>query len=124
MVGGGDVVVSEHPLLEGEEDSLLSVLPLLASGVLAKGLLLGVLDEVGGVAGEEWSIATASGATGVHLWDVTRGEGSTQVWVLRKEHRSYAIYTQCCHLLKLPKCRRMTCTAPPCLMHARYSLTT
>ena len=91
MLGGDEM--SELPMLQGKEDSLLSLPPLLASRVLAKGLLLGVLDEGGGVAGEEWSIS-ARDVTDVHLWDVMRGEGSTQVRVLGKKHRRPVIYTQ------------------------------
>lgn len=51
-VGGGDVTI-DHPVLEVGEDSSL---PLFASMVPAEAVLLGVLEEVGGVAGEEWSI--------------------------------------------------------------------
>ena len=51
-VDGGDVTI-DHPVLELWADSSL---PLLVSMVPAEAMLLGVLEEVGGVAGEEWSI--------------------------------------------------------------------
>ena len=51
-VGGGDVTI-DHPVLEAGADSSL---PLLVSTVPAEAMLLGVLEEMGGVAGEERSI--------------------------------------------------------------------
>ena len=51
-VDGGDVTI-DRPVLELWADSSL---PLLVSMVPAEAMLLGVLEEVGGVAGEEWSI--------------------------------------------------------------------
>ena len=118
-VGGGDETI-EHPMLQGKEDSLLSLLPLLASRVLTEGLLpFGVPDEVGGVADEEWSIS-ARGVNDIHLWDVTRGHGSRRGRVLRKENnRAPVIYLKGCHLLKFQAQRCLL----PSLTHGCHSLT-
>lgn len=54
---------------------------------------MGVLDELGGVAGEAWSMASACGVSDVHFWEVMRGDGSTRGRALREEQRKSVIPT-------------------------------